>query len=192
MLLLRHGSGLLTEVLRDKNGLTEEEFLRQYRSDKYPKPSLTADILVFRKGAGNTVHLLMVRRKGHPFLGCLALPGGFAKAGETIESTAARELLEETGISDKELKLVGVYSRPGRDPRGWTVSVAYAALAEYNGIAPTAGDDAASVHWIPLEADADGCYRLAANEALAFDHADIITDAIRMMFPKSLKCMDGK
>ena len=182
MLLLRHGSGLLTEVLRDKNGLTEEEFLRQYRSDKYPKPSLTADILIFRKDAGNAIHLLMVRRSGHPFLGCLALPGGFAKAGETIESTAARELQEETGISDQELKLVGVYSRPGRDPRGWTVSIAYAALVERDRIAPTAGDDAASVHWIPIVVDADGRYRLAVDEALAFDHAEIIADAIQTMF----------
>ena len=125
------------EPVRDKNGMTEEEFLLQYQADKYPKPSLTADILIFRK-TGECIHLLMIRRKGHPYLGCLALPGGFAEQGETIERSAERELWEETGLTGQKLKLVGVYSRPGRDPRGWTVSVAYAALVDGDVLSPEA------------------------------------------------------
>lgn len=169
------------KVVRDKNGLTEEEFLLQYNADAYPKPSLTADILIFRK-TGDDVHLLMIRRKGHPFLGCLALPGGFAESGETIEQSAARELWEETQLSDQELKLTGVYSKPGRDPRGWTVSVAFAALVDGDRLQPVASDDAASVHWIPLQRQKDGSYQIVTDERLAFDHSDIIKDAIRMIF----------
>ena len=168
------------EVKRDKNGLTEEEFLLQYDADRYPKPALTADILIFRK-TGENVHLLMIRRKGHPFLGCLALPGGFAESGETIEQSAARELWEETQLTDQKLKLVGVYSKPGRDPRGWTVSVAFAALVDGDSLTPVASDDAASVHWILLQRGEDGTYRLATEEKIAFDHVDIINDAIRII-----------
>lgn len=172
------------ETLRDKNGLTEEQFLRQYNSDKYPKPALTADILIFRK-TGDDYHLLMIRRKGHPYLGCIALPGGFANKGETIAETAARELFEETGVSNQSLKLVGVYSKPGRDPRGWTVSAAYAALVDGNDVKPVAGDDAESVHWIPLKADDHGSFQIVTDERIAFDHEEIIHDAILMMLSPS-------
>ena len=168
------------KVIRDQNGLTEEEFLRQYDAGDYPKPSLTADILIFRK-TGEDVHLLMIRRKGHPFLGCLALPGGFAEPGETIESSAARELGEETGLTDQELKLTGVYSKPGRDPRGWTVSVAFAALVDGDTLKPEARDDAASVHWVPVRRSEDGSYQLVTEDRTAFDHSEIIKDAAQII-----------
>ena len=134
-----------------------------------PKPALTADIAVF---VGN--RLLLIRRGGHPYLGCWALPGGFAEPGETIEQTAARELEEETALSDTKLRLVGVYSAPGRDPRGWTVSVAYAATLEKANA--KAGDDAAEAAWFEV---VDGTVVLPDGERLAFDHAQIIADAAR-------------
>ena len=110
----------ISKTTVDKNGLTEEEYLLRYNSDKYPKPALTADICVFLKEK-----LLLIRRKNHPFIHHLALPGGFANKNEPIEETALRELKEETGLDGRDMKLIGVYSRPGRDPRGWTVSAAY-------------------------------------------------------------------
>ncbi len=169
-----------TKILRDENGMTEEEFLSQYSSDGYPKPSLTADVLIFRR-IGEDVRLLMIRRKGHPFMGCLALPGGFSEPGETIETSAARELEEETGLTDQELRLTGVYSKPGRDPRGWTVSAAFATLVQGDKLKPAAGDDAASVQWVPIERGADGNWRPATDDRLAFDHSDIIRDAARII-----------
>lgn len=166
--------------LRDENGLTEEEFLSQYSSEGYPKPSLTADILIFRK-TGDDIHLLMIRRKGHPFMGCLALPGGFAEPGETIEMSAGRELQEETNLTGQELKLTGIYSRPGRDPRGWTVSAAFATVVDGDKLRPEAGDDAASIHWVPIVRGEDGSFRPKTDEGLAFDHSEIIEDAARIM-----------
>lgn len=163
--------------MRDKRGLTEAEAIAQYRAMNYPKPALTADIAVFaRCGAG--MKLLLIRRGGHPYLGCWALPGGFADQGETIERTAARELEEETGITGLELSLVGIYSAPGRDPRGWTVSAAYATVLDDGMLHATAGDDAAEAEWVEVR---DGKPLLPEGERLAFDHAEIIADAWRTL-----------
>ena len=51
--------------LRDKNGLTEREFLTSYNPDKYPKPSVTADAAIFVH-SGEQWQLLLIRRGGHP------------------------------------------------------------------------------------------------------------------------------
>lgn len=137
--------------LRDKNGLTEREYLAQYRADKYPRPSLTADVCVFARGEGGALRVLLIRRGGHPFLGWWALPGGFVSPHETAEEAAARELEEETHLSGLELFPVGVFSRWGRDPRGWTVSSAYAALLPVEAPEVLAGDDAARACWFDVD-----------------------------------------
>ena len=169
----------MAEIL-DKKGLTEAEFLRQYDPDKYPKPALTADIAVFRKN-GDLPEILLIKRGGHPFLGRWALPGGFAEQNEALENTAARELVEETGVTNTDMTLVGVYSSPGRDPRGWTVSAAYTALLP-DGESAVAGDDASALRWFPLERNNEGNWILREPDSLAFDHDRIIADAIRVMF----------
>ena len=61
--------------LRDKNGLTEREYLAQYRADKYPRPSVTVDVCIFSRAADGALRTLLIRRGGHPFLGWWALPG---------------------------------------------------------------------------------------------------------------------
>ncbi len=114
-------------------------------------------------------HVLLIKRKHSPFKGCFALPGGFVDVGETVEQACKREFLEETGLKAGTLHLVGVYSNPSRDPRGHTVSVAFA--TEISRGRPNAGDDAAAADWI-----VDW-----QNQELAFDHALIITDAVRKM-----------
>lgn len=131
---------------------------------EYPRPMLTADCVVLRNGG----EVLLVRRGNEPFRGCWALPGGFMEMDETIEHCAVRELQEETSLqaTEGDLRLVGVYSQPGRDPRGRTVTAAYLLHAEPDAQA-VAGDDAAALCWWPL----------AALPPLAFDHAQIIADA---------------
>ncbi len=173
------------EELRDKNGLTEAEYLKNYDPHKWNTPSLTADICIITDEKERK--LLLIRRGNHPFLGKWALPGGFSEEGERIEETAARELEEETTIKmgAKELTLVGVYSKPGRDPRGWTVTAAYLAVVDPLKIKPIAADDAADAKWFTVTGT-EGDYHFISDDLeltlkdLAFDHDDVVTDALRM------------
>ena len=105
--------------LRDRNGLTESEYLAQYRKKRYPAPSLAADVVLLSDGKD----VLLVRRGGHPYLGYLALPGGFVNPDESAPDAAVRELREETNVwaSPEDLFEIGLFSKPGRDPRGWVV-----------------------------------------------------------------------
>jgi 8-oxo-dGTP diphosphatase len=129
----------------------------------HKQPALAADCVVFDSDG----RLLLIRRKNPPFKGQYALPGGFVEYGERMEEAALRELREETGIEGRIVRLVGVYSRPNRDPRGHCVSAAY--LIDPATAAPVAGDDAAEAEFV-----AD--YR---SEELAFDHNEIVADALR-------------
>jgi 8-oxo-dGTP diphosphatase len=128
-------------------------------------PALTTDCVVF-DGEGR---VLLIRRKNPPFQGSYALPGGFVEVGERVEDACRRELREETGVEVGPLSLIGVYSDPGRDPRGHTCSVAY--LARVSSAEPHAGDDAAAAEWV-----AD--WRAAG---IAFDHAKILSDAEKLL-----------
>lgn len=113
--------------------------------------------------------VLLVRRKYPPFKGMYALPGGFVEVGESVEDACRRELMEETGVTAGRLQLVGVYSDPKRDPLRPSVAVAY--LTRVRSAHAVAGDDAAAVEWV---ADWRGL-------DLAFDHADILRDAMRLL-----------
>ncbi|MCF2131041.1 NUDIX hydrolase [Strepomyces sp. STD 3.1] len=131
---------------------------------------MTADVICVRGG-----EVLLIERGWPPYTGHLALPGGYIDPGETSRTAAARELREETGVdvAEEDLVLIGVYDRPDRDPRGRFVSVAYMATVPADTIT-RAGDDAAAVQWTPLAAPRDGL-------ALAFDHSQIMTDALRRL-----------
>jgi 8-oxo-dGTP diphosphatase len=134
-------------------------------SDRWPRPALTVDVAVFVRGAPLVV--LLIQRAEPPFAGGWALPGGFLEQGETVAAAAARELAEETGIEAGDLRLLGVYSAPGRDPRGWTVSVAYVHELDAE-LAVQGGDDAAAARWFAVD----------QLPPLAFDHAEIVAEAI--------------
>ena len=125
-------------------------------------PALTIDCAIFD---GND-RVLLIRRGNPPFEGVYALPGGFVEIGETVEEACRREVLEEVGIEVGELRLVGVYSDPARDPRGHTVSVAFLAVLPRASV-PRVGSDAAGAEWVED-------WRALK---LAFDHAQILADA---------------
>lgn len=138
--------------------------LKNYRYD-YPRPALTVDIILatFEKQS----KVLLIKRNGEPFEGHWALPGGFVEEDETLADAARRELKEETGLVVDDLEQLYTAGDPGRDPRGWTVSVAYLIRIEPKKVKPKAGDDAREVKWFPLD-------RLPP---LAFDHAMILERA---------------
>lgn len=134
---------------------------------KYPRPAVTTDCVVFTNEEEPKV--LLIQRGNEPYKGYWAFPGGFMNMEETAEECAVRELKEETGLTVKQIQQIGAYSKVDRDPRGRTVSIAYLAIVD----APTAVsgmDDAAKAAWFPL----------ASLPDLAFDHQDIMTDAIAL------------
>jgi 8-oxo-dGTP diphosphatase len=141
-------------VARDGSGRLEESPL----AGRNPLP--TADVLI---EVGDRV--VLVRRK-HPPPGW-AIPGGFVEAGETVETAAVREALEETGLRVTLTALLGVYSDPARDPRHHTISTVYVGSASGS---PAGGDDAAEAR---LFGEND------LPSPLAFDHAKILADYFR-------------
>ena len=88
---------------------------------------------------------------------------------ETTEQCAIRELKEETGLRLSDVHQIGAYSKVDRDPRGRTITVAYLAIVD-EPIAVTGQDDAAKAEWFPID----------ALPPLAFDHEDIMRDAISL------------
>jgi len=133
---------------------------------KYPQPAVTADMIINYKDQG----IVLIKRKEEPFKGRWALPGGHINTGyENIQQTAVRETKEETNLDIKleQLNLVGVYSEPGRDPRGPYHSTAF--CADVNQGILIAKDDAAEV----------GVFK-EIPQGLAFDHNKMIEDYMRM------------
>jgi len=126
-------------------------------------PRVATDCIIIDE-AGN---LVLVRRRNEPFKGRYALPGGFVDAGETVEDACRREVKEETNLEIHDMRLVGVYSQPGRDPRGHVVSVVFRARADLAQL--KAGDDAAQVEVMENWRD----------RSLAFDHRQMIEDSLK-------------
>lgn len=136
----------------------------------YPPFAVTVDLVVLtiRQGA---LAAVAIRRGEAPFLDRWALPGGFVRADEDLDGAAARELVEETGLTADLLHLeqLGSYGAPHRDPRMRVVTVAYLSLAPDLPL-PVPGGDAAGARWAPVD-------ELLANP-LAFDHHRILADGV--------------
>ena len=132
----------------------------------WARPALTVDIVLIASTPDPSI--LLVQRANEPFAGSWALPGGFVDDRERVRDAAARELAEETGIEAPELALLDVYDTPGRDPRGWTVSVTFVGRLDEK-VTAAGGDDASDAAWFALN----------DLPKLAFDHALIVADAAR-------------
>lgn len=135
---------------------------RQKHVYDYPRPALTVDVAIVTREA--VPRVLLIQRKKEPFAASWALPGGFVEEGERLADAARRELLEETGVTACDLEQLYTAGNPGRDPRGWTVSVVYLAQVDPAAVKPVAADDASAVGWFALN----------ALPPLAFDHAMLL------------------
>lgn len=134
--------------------------------------AVTVDVVVLTVRE-DQLQVLLVERGNAPYLGELALPGGFVRGHEDVDGAALRELGEETGLDGSRLFLeqLRTYGTPERDPRGRVVTVAYLALAPDLPV-PVAGTDARAARWSPVSRVASGALRLA------FDHARILADGV--------------
>ena len=133
---------------------------------KYPRPAVTADCVVMTNEPQPKV--LLIQRGADPFKGAWAFPGGFMDMDETTEDCAIRELEEETGLKVTAVDQIGAYSKVDRDPRGRTITVAYLAIID-SPEKVIGQDDAAKAEWFPI----------TELPHLAFDHYDIMQDAVR-------------
>ena len=136
----------------------------------FPRPSVTADMIVLSKSSFGTPYVLLIKRGNEPYKGCWALPGGFLDMNETLQHCAVRELSEETGIElSKDVNIfgVGTFDRVNRDPRGRVIASAFKVYIDKNEYKIKAGDDAKEVKW----------FNMNKLPELAFDHKDIIEKA---------------
>ena len=132
---------------------------------KYKIPSLTADIFIFDED----FNFILIKRLNDPYKDCWALPGGFVEYGESVETAAIREAREETSIDVELIDLVNVYSKPDRDPRGHTVTVAYTAKGDLT--TRKADSDAKEIGIFSHDEISD--------IDIAFDHRQIINDCLK-------------
>lgn len=136
---------------------------------KYPRPCVTVDIVILRTSPDGQ-EILLIQRGNAPFEGMWALPGGFIDMDEDLESSATRELEEETGIKNLKLTQFRTYGAPGRDPRHRTITVIYYGFAPKN-IEAVAGDDARNIGW----------FNINQLPPLAFDHSLILSDLFQYL-----------
>lgn len=178
--------------------MDSEERAENYSSLKYRTPDgAPADLVIFtitslerKLGVKALPHrelkVMLIRRKNWPDEGKWALPGGFCDERESMEECARRELKEETGVEGLHMEYFNVYSRPGRDPRGWMISHAFFALVHESLLeGRQAADDAAEVQLFPVS---EALNRME----LAFDHKQIVTDALAKVREQMLTTLIAK
>jgi 8-oxo-dGTP diphosphatase len=145
----------------------------------HPHPAVASDIAVFGAPAislaapagakpGPLNILLVYGSAPPPFADCWALPGGFVRPEETVEKGATRTLFAKTGVDRLRLLQFGIYSSPDRDPRERVISIAYLACVNQDSTVLKAGEDLERAGW----------HDVSNLPRLAFDHAEIIADAI--------------
>jgi 8-oxo-dGTP diphosphatase len=205
------------ELRKNKDGLTEKEFLAQYNPGHYERPSVTVDMLLFGMSSDlKGLKLLLIKRNNHPYIGCYALPGGFVGIKESAYTAACRELEEETGLKDIYMEQLYTMSQPDRDPRMRVIDIAYMTLIPVDTMKPQAGDDASEALWFDItfdnklltfsnsEKNINIAYslkekifnngrlkvknyipELISEEALAFDHAQIVLEGLMRLRNKT-------
>lgn len=166
---------ILTQELKNSPGSLKEASIQAFTellkdvqekmnvNAKNKRPAITVDAVIKRDDK-----ILLIRRKNEPFKGHWALPGGFVKYGESTEDAIMREVKEEANLDISVKALMGVYSKPGRDPRGHVISICYKASATGKEKGGTDASDAA--FFTPAE---------IKDLELAFDHKDIIADYMK-------------
>ena len=182
--------------------VSNKEALEQYDIKQYRTPDgYTSDIAVFTilpvtiqefKPPEMDLKIMLIQRsmlnsegKRNIEAGKWALPGGFVNPNETAYESAKRELQEETGVENIHLEHYGVYDKPGRDPRGWMITNAHFAIVPEHKLSQRlANDDASDVQLFSIKE--------VMNLDLAFDHAQIIADAIQVIRQKLLETTVAK
>jgi 8-oxo-dGTP diphosphatase len=135
---------------------------------EWPRPMVTVDAVVFAVDK-DQIKLLLINRGNDPFKGKWAIPGGFINIDEELEDAVARELAEETGLTEVKLEQMHTFGTVGRDPRGRQITVVYMGIISEGLDRIKSGDDAQKAQWFDIE-------KIPSD--LAFDHNDVAKLAI--------------
>lgn len=156
---------------------SEAEYLDAYDASRFPSPLVTVDSVLF------TLHeqalcVLLVERASQPQQGRWGLPGGFIdmERDASTQATALRKLTEKTGVTPPWLEQLDTFSGATRDPRGWSLTIAWYALISWVACAPHIAS-VSDARWVPVAA--------LDNIELAFDHRDIIQRALERLRQKT-------
>lgn len=142
-------------------------------TNKFEKPSVTVDLLVFTVDRDD-LKIILVKRGIEPFKNMWALPGGFVGIGETLEAAAKRELYQETGVEDVYLEQLYTFGDPKRDPRTRVITVSYFALIPSENIKLHPTTDVSDAKWFSIK----------KLPKLAFDHEKILRYGVERLRSK--------
>lgn len=182
-------------IKKDKNGLTEKEFLDTYKITDYERPSLTVDNLLFvidevesdniRKLKEKRLQVLLVKRNEHPFIDKWSLPGTFVKLNETLEEASIRCLEVKARLENVYLEQLYTFGDINRDPRTRVLSISYMGLVDKK--STVIKDTSSTTCWFTLKSDESGMILdneaeiIIQNKDLAFDHGNIISYGLTRM-----------
>jgi len=148
-------------------------------TDETPqRPIASVDLAIFAL-AETGLEILLVERATEPFAGSWALPGGWIHIDEDadLDAAARRVLKDKTGVETPYLEQLQSFGGPGRDPRGWSISIAYVALISAEQVKLRLGANAADVAWWPVAGD-------DIAVPIAFDHTHIVRSALARLRSK--------
>lgn len=148
------------KLIKNRQGLTEEEFLQHYDAGIFKNPSVTVDMLIFtvvnekkenyRRLPEKSLKILLIRRGDHPYIGQWALPGGFIGIDESLDEAALRVLKNETNINEIYMEQLYTWGDVQRDVRTRVISSSYMALVDSSSLSIKAGQDAADAKWFTV------------------------------------------
>ncbi|MFZ3069375.1 MAG: NUDIX domain-containing protein [Microgenomates group bacterium] len=147
--------------------------IEEYKEKVFKKPSVTVDVLFFTI-KDNKLQVLLIKRAAWPFKGYWALPGGFVRMEEDLDSAAAREIYEECGVKNLFLEQLFTFGDPKRDPRTRVITVSYYALAPITEIKKIQKSEVKEAKYFPV----DGLPKMA------FDHKRIINFGFKRLKSK--------
>lgn len=185
----------MSNIKKDKNGLTEKEFLDSYQITDYERPSVTVDNLLFvideiesdniRKLKEKRLQVLLVKRDEHPFIDKWSLPGTFVRLNETLEEASIRCLEVKARLENVYLEQLYTFGDITRDPRTRVLSVSYMGLVDKK--STIIKDTSNNTCWFTVKKDETGIVLdnedgiVIQNKDLAFDHGKIISYGLTRM-----------
>lgn len=159
------------------------DWYHAHAENHYDKPSITVDLIGLRF-YDEHLQVMLIKRKSHVEYRKWAFPGGFVDSGESIVHACLRETKEETNVDLKEEQLIRMLpvDTKDRDPRmHWLITNPSIVLFTPDDIAimqEHAGDDAGDLRWFNVNLNGDQLEIEDDAKPLAFDHAEILTNAL--------------